>query len=61
MTKINPQRFYDLMAEQSAIGATSDGGLNRPTGSDDELRVRQWFADRTQAGGLEFHADPPKP
>lgn len=57
MAVINPKRFAQLMSEQAAIGATASGGLNRPTSSDDELRVRRWFADRAQAAGLDFHTD----
>lgn len=57
MVAINPQRFQALMAQQAAIGGTSQGGLNRPTSSDEELRIRQWFAERAQLAGLEFSAD----
>lgn len=54
---IDPKRFELLMAEQAAIGATPEGGLSRPTASDDELRARAWFAQRAQAGGLELLSD----
>ena len=57
MVVINPLRFLELMAAQSAIGATPEGGLNRPTSSDDELRVRRWFADQAQQAGLDFRTD----
>jgi len=57
MAAINPNRFSDLMAQQAAIGATPEGGLNRPTSSDDELRVRRWFADRAHEAGLTLRTD----
>lgn len=57
MAVINSARFFQLMDEQAAIGATPDGGLNRPTSSADELIVRQWFADRARRGGLDFQTD----
>ncbi|HJQ14914.1 MAG TPA: M20 family metallo-hydrolase, partial [Anaerolineales bacterium] len=43
--------------ELAQIGATSDGGVNRPTFSEAHLRARQWFREQIEKSGMEFHTD----
>lgn len=57
MARINFQRFLDLMAQQADIGATPDGGLDRPALSEMDIRVRQWLFERATAAGLEVAMD----
>lgn len=57
MARINFQRFLDLMAQQAEIGATPEGGLNRPALSEMDIRVRQWLFERATAAGLEVAMD----
>jgi N-carbamoyl-L-amino-acid hydrolase len=39
------------------IGATGDGGVNRPTFSQAHLAARRWFREQIEASGLEFRTD----
>ncbi|MCU0463000.1 MAG: Zn-dependent hydrolase [Anaerolineae bacterium] len=57
MARINFQRFLDLMAQQAEIGATPEGGLNRPALSEMDIRARQWLFERATAAGLEVAMD----
>ncbi len=41
----------------SKIGATGDGGVNRPTFSDAHFAARDWFLQRGAAAGLDTHQD----
>jgi N-carbamoyl-L-amino-acid hydrolase len=54
---INPDRFkadFDALAQ---IGATGDGGVNRPALGDAHLGARRWFLERAAAAGLETCVD----
>lgn len=39
------------------IGATPDGGVDRPTFSDAHLAARRWFLDRAKGAGLKTRVD----
>jgi len=54
---INPTRFQSDFTTLSAIGATLDGGVDRPALSAAHLAARTWFAGQVQSAGLEFHVD----
>jgi N-carbamoyl-L-amino-acid hydrolase len=54
---INHKRFLDWMNQQGEIGATPEGGLNRPTLSDADLAAREWFAAQAQSVGLTVSMD----
>jgi N-carbamoyl-L-amino-acid hydrolase len=45
---------FDALA---AIGATVDGGVNRPSLSDAHLAARRWFLERGREAGLETAVD----
>lgn len=45
---------FDALAQ---IGATIEGGVNRPTFSETHLAARAWFRDLVERAGLEFRAD----
>ena len=45
---------FDTLAE---IGATSDGGVNRPSLGESHLAARTWFLERAAAAGLETRVD----
>lgn len=54
---INSDRFkadFDALAQ---IGATGDGGINRPALSEAHLEARRWFLQRAEAAGLETCVD----
>jgi allantoate deiminase len=54
---VNPDRFkadFDALAQ---IGATGDGGVNRPALSQTHLEARRWFLARAAQAGLETHVD----
>src|SRR4051795_2045899 len=46
---------FDALA---AIGATSAGGVDRPSLGEAHLAARAWFLDRAVAAGLETSVDP---
>jgi N-carbamoyl-L-amino-acid hydrolase len=39
------------------IGATAEGGVNRPTFSEAHLAARKWFCEEIERSGLEFRTD----
>jgi N-carbamoyl-L-amino-acid hydrolase len=43
--------------ELARIGATADGGVNRPSFSDAHLAARRWFRGQIEKSGLEFRTD----
>jgi N-carbamoyl-L-amino-acid hydrolase len=54
---INSDRFkadFDALAQ---IGATGEGGVNRPALSEAHLNARRWFLARAAEAGLETHVD----
>ncbi len=54
---VNAERLradFDALAQ---IGATSDGGVHRPTFSDAHLSARQWFREQVNRAGLELRVD----
>ncbi len=55
--RINPDRMLGAFNQLALIGATGDGGVNRPTFSEAHLAARQWFREQIEASGLEFHTD----
>ena len=46
---------FDALA---AIGATPEGGVNRPSLGEAHLAARAWFIERAAAAGLETRVDP---
>jgi N-carbamoyl-L-amino-acid hydrolase len=57
MLTINAQRLLDDLTSLSAIGATPDGGVNRPALSEADVHARAWFRERIEAGGFTFRQD----
>ena len=55
---INRSRFLADFSELSQIGATAEGGVNRPSFSDAHLQARAWFRQKALRAGLSFHIDP---
>ena len=55
--RVNSDRMLAAFNELALIGATSDGGVNRPTFSEAHLAARKWFRDEVERSGLEFHTD----
>ncbi|MBI3151839.1 MAG: Zn-dependent hydrolase [Chloroflexi bacterium] len=55
--RINSDRMLDSFSQLASIGATADGGVNRPTFSEAHLTARQWFKEEIEKSGLEFHTD----
>ena len=54
---INSDRMLTAFNELAQIGATGDGGVNRPTFSEAHLAARKWFREQIENAGLEFRTD----
>ncbi|MET0445946.1 MAG: Zn-dependent hydrolase [Pseudorhodoplanes sp.] len=54
---IDPDRLWDDIVETSSIGGTAKGGICRLTLTDDDRRVRDWFAARAQEIGCTLTVD----
>ena len=55
--RVNSDRMLDSFNRLALIGATADGGVNRPTFSKAHLAARKWFREEVERSGLEFRAD----
>jgi hydantoinase/carbamoylase family amidase len=55
--RVNSDRMLTSFNELASIGATGDGGVNRPTFSKAHLAARKWFRDEIEKSGLEFRTD----
>jgi N-carbamoyl-L-amino-acid hydrolase len=55
--RINPDRMLATFNELAQIGATADGGVNRPSFSEAHLAARRWFRKQIEKSGLEFRTD----
>jgi beta-ureidopropionase / N-carbamoyl-L-amino-acid hydrolase len=55
--RINANRMLAAFNELAKIGATSDGGVHRPTFSEAHLAARRWFREQIENAGLEFRTD----
>ena len=55
--RINAERMQTAFNELAKIGATIDGGVNRPTFSEAHLAARRWFREQIENAGLEFRTD----
>ena len=56
-TKINSARLWNDIIESGKIGATEKGGLCRLALSDEDRRVREWFAEACRAEECEVRFD----
>jgi len=54
---LDRERFVETMREQAEIGGTERGGLHRLALSDDDRRIRDWFADQLSDLGLDVRVD----
>jgi N-carbamoyl-L-amino-acid hydrolase len=57
MIRINAQRFQRNFEELARIGATADGGVNRPALSEAHLAARRWFKERIEGHNLSLKID----
>lgn len=55
--RIDFSRFLADFENLSQIGATGDGGVNRPSLTPADREARAWFARRAQESGVEVHTD----
>ena len=55
--EIDRERFVETMKEQAEIGGTEGGGLHRLTLSDDDKRIRDWFANQMEEEDLDITVD----
>lgn len=55
--RINPDRMLGSFTQLASVGATADGGVDRPTFSEAHLAARKWFKDEVEKSGLEFRTD----
>ena len=49
--------MLDSFTQLALIGATGDGGVNRPTFSEAHLAAREWLRTEIERSGLEFRSD----
>lgn len=54
---VNSTRLFDSFSALSLIGATGDGGVNRPSLSQAHLAARVWFRAEAESAGLDFRVD----
>jgi N-carbamoyl-L-amino-acid hydrolase len=54
---INKERFLEDFNDLAQIGATEEGGVNRPAFSETHLAARKWFRERADKSGLDFQVD----
>lgn len=55
--RVNSERLLRDLADLSRIGATPDGGVNRPALSEADMAARDWFRRRAEASGLAVRVD----
>jgi hydantoinase/carbamoylase family amidase len=55
--RINSARLFDSFSALSLIGATGDGGVNRPALGEAHLAARDWFRAEAESAGLDFRVD----
>ena len=55
--RVNADRMLASFNQLALIGATAEGGVNRPTFSEAHLAARKWFREEIERSGLEFRTD----
>jgi beta-ureidopropionase / N-carbamoyl-L-amino-acid hydrolase len=58
--RVNSDRMlaaFNELAHSHRLGATDDGGVNRPALSEAHLEARRWFREQIEKAGLEFRMD----
>ncbi len=55
--RINPDRMLASFTQLALIGATADGGVDRPTFSEAHLSARKWLKEEIEQSGLKFRTD----
>lgn len=55
--RVNSDRMLDSFNGLALIGATADGGVNRPTFSEAHLAARTWLREEIERAGLDFRTD----
>ena len=55
--RVNADRMLASFNQLALIGATTEGGVNRPALSEAHLSARKWFRGEVERSGLEFRTD----
>ena len=55
--RVNSDRMLASFNQLALIGATAEGGVNRPTFSEAHLAARKWYREEIKRSGLEFRTD----
>jgi N-carbamoyl-L-amino-acid hydrolase len=55
--KINNRRFKSKFFNLAQIGATPNGGVHRPSFSEEHFQARNWFRTQTISSGFDFKID----
>jgi len=55
--RVNADRMLDSFNQLASIGATAEGGVNRPTFSEAHLAARKWLREEIERSDLEFRTD----
>ncbi len=57
MLRINEKRLLSDLNELAQIGATADGGVDRPALSERDIAARAWYQRKIAEAGLEYAMD----
>jgi len=55
--RVNSDRMLASFNQLALIGATAEGGVNRPTFSEAHLAARKWLREEIERAGLDFRTD----
>jgi len=55
--RVDADRMLASFNQLALIGATAEGGVNRPAFSEAHLAARKWFREEIERAGLEFRTD----
>lgn len=55
--RVNADRMSASFNQLALIGATAEGGVNRPSLGEAHLAARKWFREEIERTGLEFRTD----
>jgi beta-ureidopropionase / N-carbamoyl-L-amino-acid hydrolase len=55
--RVNSERLKADFDSLAQIGATDEGGVNRPAFSEEHMAARMWLRERILSGGFEFRMD----
>jgi N-carbamoyl-L-amino-acid hydrolase len=55
--RVDSDRMLDSFNRLASIGASADGGVNRPSLTEAHLAARKWYREEIERAGFEFRTD----